>query len=174
MTTSSMRVIAIDPGTTQSAVCIMDVDTRRPLDKQIIDNEGLLQYIRSIQDSDDLIGVIERFQSYGMPVGKEVFDAAIWAGRFFETLRLVTGREPEMVFRSEEKLHICHNSRARDSNIRRALIDRFADHDFKNGRGTKKAPDWFYGFKADMWAAYAVGLVYIETRLLGNEKGLTV
>lgn len=159
-----MRVIAIDPGTTKSAICVMDSETLRPLDSRIIDNEGMQRYIRCIRRGDDMIGAIERFQSYGMPVGREVFDAAIWAGRFCENLKDLTGREPELIYRSEEKLHICHSSRAKDANIRRALIDRFADHDFRSGRGTIKNPDWFYGFKADMWAAYAVGLTLIETR----------
>lgn len=49
-----------------------------------------------------------------------------------------------------------------DPNIRRALID---PHDFRTGRGSKKLPDFFHGFKGDIWAAYAVTLTYIETKL---------
>lgn len=106
--------------------------------------------------------VIEMVASYGMSVGRDVFDTTVWIGRFYQVL---SDQCPvRMLCRIEEKKHICHDSRANDTAIRRALIDRFAAHDLKNGKGTKKKPDFFYGFKADVWAAYALGLTAIENR----------
>ena len=57
--------------------------------------------------------------------------------------------------------------KAKDSNIRQALIDRFGPV------GTKKNPGWFYGVSKDVWAAIAVGGVtfhdlYLEGQ--GYEK----
>lgn len=89
--------------------------------------------------------------SYGMPVGKEVFDTCVWIGRFIENS---TGYS--YVYRKDEKMNLCHSMKAKDSNIRQALIDRFGVV------GTKKNPGWFYGFKADVWQAYAVGVTYLD------------
>lgn len=159
-----MRVFAIDPGNVQSAYCVIDAETLRPLDFGKVPNEELRGYIRDFRFDEDDRAAVEMIQSYGMVVGKEVFYTAVWIGRFTECLDRKLYRPVDMIFRKDEKVHICRDSRAKDANIRRALIDRFAQHDLKNGKGTKKNPDWFYGFSADMWAAYAVGLTYIETR----------
>ena len=158
-----MKVLAIDPGNVLSALCIVDADTLKPLLFGKFTNETVYNDIRRMQVSENDRAVIEMVESYGMAVGKEVFETVFWIGRFYEALqrRCPTFR----IYRKEEKLHICHSFKAKDSNIRQALIDRFAQHDFKNGKGTLKNKDFFYGFSKDVWAAYAVGLTFIETKM---------
>jgi len=162
-----MKVIAIDPGTTDSAMVVMDAETLKPEQLYLEDNEMIRHLLYNMEfDWYDRL-VIEMVASYGMPVGREVFETCVWIGMFTEIglRKLRNGNRPHYVYRKDEKLHICGSSKANDATIRRALIDRFADHDLKFGRGTKKNPDWFYGFRQDLWAAYAVGLTYIETKL---------
>ena len=152
-----MKVLAIDPGNRQSAWCMIDGETLKPLSFGKEENQVVLTAVQHL--SYDSI-VIERVASYGMAVGRDVFETCEWVGRFTQAARV----PPDYVYRQEEKLHLCGDSRAKDTNIRRALIDRFAQHDLKNGKGTKKNPDWFYGFSADVWQAYAVAVTYVETR----------
>ena len=153
-----MRVLAIDPGNRQSAWCMIDGGTLKPLSFGKEENQVVLDAVQHL--SYDSI-VIERVASYGMAVGRDVFETCEWVGRFTQAALPLRAH---YVYRQEEKLHICGDSRAKDTNIRRALIDRFAQHDLKNGKGTKKNPDWFYGFSADVWQAYAVAVTYVETR----------
>lgn len=153
-----MKVLAIDPGNEKSAWCMVNTETLKPIAFGKEENQVVLTAVQHL--SYDSI-VIERVASYGMAVGREVFETCEWVGRFTQAARVL----PDYIYRREEKLHICGDSRAKDANIRRALIDRFAKHDLKNGKGTKKKQDWFYGFSADVWQAYAVGVTYIETTL---------
>lgn len=155
------RILAIDPGNIDSAYVIVD-ENYRIIEKDKVPNVAMLDIVVGF-DYDEL--VIEKIACYGMPVGAETFDTCIWIGRFWQASPHCN--DVSFVFRREEKMTLCNSMRAKDANIRQALIDRFAQHDFKNGKGTKKNPDWFYGFKADIWAAYAVAVTYIDRKNTG-------
>ena len=142
-------IIAIDPGNTESAYCMMKQDLK-PFEFGKVDNESLLTMLEVA--TYEYTTVIEMIASYGMPVGKEVFDTCVWIGRFDHA----SYHPASFVYRKDVKMHICGTMKAKDSNIRQALIDRFGDV------GTKSNKGWFYGFKSDVWSAYAVGLTYLE------------
>jgi len=153
------KLLAIDPGNKDSAYVLMDGYT--PVNFGKVENSALLTIIPECVDLGATDLVIEKIESYGMAVGCEVFDTCIWSGRFMQVAsdnHMVVWSVP----RRTVKLKLCNSPRAKDANIRQALIDRFAKRDLKNGKGTAKEPDFFYGFKADIWAAYAVGVTWMD------------
>lgn len=155
-------ILAIDPGNRQSAYVVMDKDLR-PLEFKKMENEELLARIPQLLGRyGDLSLAIEMVASYGMPVGASVFETCVWIGRFWQACDALPRKT--LVYRIDEKLTLCRDSRAKDANIRQALIDRFAPNTPNGGKGTKKAPGWFYGFSADVWQAYAVGVTYHDKR----------
>lgn len=165
--TCSKYILAIDPGNIQSAYCLIDTSDLKPLEKRKVENEYLLDSLRSVDEKYLKSVCIEMIGHYGtgMPAGKSVFDTCVWIGRFTEAVHDRVGILPTYIMRSEEKMCLCGTMKAKDSNIRQALIDRFAKFDFKNGKGTKKNQDWFYGFSADCWQAYAVGITHYEKEI---------
>lgn len=162
------KIFAIDPGNENSAYVIIESDTCKPLKFGKIPNEELKKLLLSAECADIEEFAIERVASYGMPVGREVFETCEWVGKYSEVIELVHKKRASYVYRKEESKHICCSPTAGDSNIRRALIDMFAKHDMKNGKGTKKNPDFFYGFAADVWAAFAVAVTHIEKKKLSR------
>lgn len=155
-----MQILALDVGTTESGFCLVEVETYKPLKFGKIANEELLQIVKT---EDYELLVYEKFASYGMAIGESTIKSIEWNGRYIQSA-LDRNINTYPVLRKDEKLCLCGTMRAKDSNIRQALIDRFAKFDFKNGKGTKKNPDWLYGFKADIYAAYAVAIVYIDVK----------
>ena len=150
------KIFAIDVGTTESGYVIMrfDKDDIKLLSFGKIANEALMQIIKN-NDYDQL--VYEQFQSFGMAVGESTIESILWNGRLIQAA-IDRGIPVDRIYRKEEKLCL----RAKDANIRQALIDRYAKTDKKNGKGTKKEPDVFFGVKKDVWSAIAVGVTWRE------------
>jgi hypothetical protein len=92
-----------------------------------------------------------------MPVGAEVFETALWIGKFMHAWQRNSGKV-ELVYRQNIKLHFCHSARANDSNVRQALIDRFGKP------GVKKNPGKLYGIHKDMWSALAIAIYFLDTK----------
>lgn len=149
-------ILAIDPGTTQSAFVLYAPSALRVLEKGIAPNELLLLNLRMTTYLRTSVAVIEQVASYGMPVGAETFETVRWSGRFEEALH------PTPVVQLTRKtivVHLCGSARAKDPNVRRVLMDRFGGD---ASIGLKKTPGPLYGFHADLWSALAIAVSFAE------------
>jgi hypothetical protein len=151
------RILAIDPGSEQSAW--LTWDGTRVHRFGIEENDVLAATLRLAELGGSIadVVVIEQIESYGMAVGREVFETVHWAGRFTEAAR------PTPVVqlpRRSVKLAICGDTRAKDANIRQALLDRFGG---PRAKGTKADPGPLYGISKDVWSALAIALTYAES-----------
>ena len=163
------RVLAIDPGNTESAYVLTDHD-HRPVKFAKAPNEEIRSELRNLIPYADVVA-IEMIASYGMSVGADIFETCVWIGRFAEQTRIYTGgTEAERVKRHPIKVHHCHDSRAKDSNITQALVDRFAAGVRNRGKGTKADPGWFYGFAKDVWQAYALAVYIADTHAASPDQ----
>lgn len=162
-------IFAIDPGNEYSAYVLVEDDLSRVIDKGKVTNQEMLEVIDQhfflhLNEKDRFVSniehvAIEMVASYGMAVGKTVFETCVWIGRFYQAIKEQANVDPTFIYRMEEKMYLCHDSKAKDSNIRQALIDRFGVV------GTKKNQGFFYGFKKDIWSAMAVAVAYHDKYL---------
>lgn len=146
-----MRVLSLDPGTSKTAYVAWDGYNIH--DKGIIPNEQMLSLLKSGDLMPYDLLAIEMIASYGMSVGREVFETCVWIGRFIEREK----QPHHLVYRKDVKLHLCGSPRAKDGNIRQAIIDRYGKP------GVKKSPGVLYGVSSHMWAALAVGIYANDT-----------
>lgn len=135
----------------------MDVDTYEPIKFGKIDNEELEQLM--LKTHYDYLA-IEMIASYNMRVSDTVFMTCLQIGRYS---MLKPTMKYDLVYRRDVKMTLVGYMKAKDSDISSYLAHRFARNPFKNGgKGLKKDPDFFYGFKADIWQAYAVGVTWLD------------
>lgn len=163
-------IIGIDPGNRETAIVTIDEDFT-PLEAVKLANEEVAGHLAFLlrthfrYTDPDWIG-LECVASYGMAVGADVFETAEWCGRIREKLGSIFPYTPvKRVYRKAVKHHLCGQTRAKDSNIRQAIIDRYpATGGGKVPQvGTKSNPGPLYGFAKDKWAALGVALTVAET-----------
>lgn len=147
-----MIVTAIDPGTTHGAF-VRYVDSR-VLERGKLPNAELRGIVDNTDRPYDVLA-IEMIASYGMPVGAEVFETCVEIGRLVERAeRAPFAPRVVLVYRRDVKLHLCGSPRAKDGNVRQALLDLYGGKDRAIGR--KAAPGPLYGISADVWSALAI------------------
>lgn len=159
-----MMILALDPGTLQTGYCLYDGS--RVVESGVMFNYDLLPALNSVQfkfyQAEQL--AIEMIASYGMPVGREVFETCVWIGRFQQAWR--APEAVKLVYRKDVKMHLCGTPKAKDANIRQAIIDLFPA--IGGGAtpqiGTKAAPGPLYGVSSHAWAALGVALTAADQK----------
>lgn len=169
-------IIAIDPGNVASDFNVIDEQNNfKPVQFNKVNNFDLLEFFIGFDYSQINHIAIEMISHYGKNIcpGKEVFDTCVWIGRFTQVFADVyKSNEVYYIPRPVVKEAICGTRTAKDKNIRRALIDTFAQFDYRTGKGTSKNPDFFYGFKDDNWQSFALGYAFCLINNIGSKKQL--
>lgn len=150
-----MNILALDPGTAETGW--VEYRDGRVHDSGVDANQTVLQVLQNYHDGHTL--AIEMVASYGMPVGREVFETCVWIGRFVQAWH--APEQVRLVYRKDVKLHLCQDSRAKDPNVRQAILDLFP----RTGGGktpqigTKGQPGPLYGVSSHAWSALGVALL---------------
>lgn len=125
----------------------------------VMPNEEMLAYVqRSHWKVNGCRLAVEMIASFGMPVGREVFETCVWIGRFKQAWHAPDA--VELVYRKDVKMHLCGTTRAKDANVRQALLDMFP----RTGGGktpqvgTKGQPGPLFGVSSHAWPALGVAI----------------
>ena len=154
-----MIYVGIDPGPTETAVVWFDSKTDKIVCRYLGPNEevrGLLTANSTLDASYNC----EMIASYGMAVGKSVFETCLFIGELKEFCKSLLFNPLNLIYRKDIKMAFCGTCRAKDKNIRQYLIDRFpASGGGKIPQiGTKAKPGPLFGISQDLWSALAVSV----------------
>lgn len=141
------RILGIDPGPAKSA--LVGLVGAAIVERVHASNPEIVDAIRKLSHAFDLLA-IEWIESFGMPVGAEVFHTCRWVGRFEAAWD--RPHEIRLVPRRHVKLALCNSTRAKDANVRRALLDRYGGDESVRKGGP------LAGVRRDLWSALAVGV----------------
>ena len=160
---SGKTILAIDPGSTESAWVVYD-------------QGKLIRF--GIDDNDTTIGVVAEFafhdhgmrlaiedvRSFGQVIGQTILDTAKFigaVGHCWKLYRDIDSRPCLEIPRKTIVTRLCGLATKGDPAVRRAIINRYGGE--KKAVGTKKAPGPLYGVTYDVWQALAVAITADET-----------
>jgi hypothetical protein len=160
-------ILAIDPGPSTSGVILAE-DSNPPAivmaDPKMNNDDILLALSENQWQADTLL--IEQVESYGMAVGADVFETVYQSGQFAHAWKTRTTSEAVRIPRKRVKLTLCQSMRAKDPNIRQAIIDRYPPTG--GGRcpqiGNKAMPGPLRHVASHAWSALALIITYIDNR----------
>jgi hypothetical protein len=157
-------ILAIDPGPEKSGWVLWGENRIQQMGHT--DNDEMLRIVEKLmldKHYTPTMLVHEMIASYGMAVGASVFETCVWIGRFEQHFRTMVRCRPfrewtvRRLTRPAIKLHLCGTMRAKDPNVRQALIDRLGPVGTKANRGP------LYGVRSHVWSALAVAVTAQET-----------
>jgi hypothetical protein len=183
-------ILSLDPGTEYTAWMLFQ---DKPISWSECSNEELLALLydpeSELREASEL--VVEMVASQGKAVGRETFETVYWIGRFCESWNTHDGSFHRLD-RKDCKVHLCNSTRAKDGNVRQALIDLYGGDSKAIGgkrcktckgkkvRGREKTPcaacdatGWLYppgplhGIASHCWSALAVAKTFWDTKKCG-------
>lgn len=151
-------IYGLDPGTRESA--LVALQDERVYYVAILSNAEMESELASVPEPPILACELIGHFGTGMHAGKDVFETCFWMGRFLAAW----GGPSRLIDRRKIKAHLCGTVKAKDKNVRQALLD--LDRWPRAGGGaipqvgTKDQPGPLYGMKTHLWSALAVAVTY--------------
>lgn len=157
---------AIDPGPSYSAWVEYTLAWDRPLRSfcSEVPNDELAAALQNRQRTEGpmfagIVLVLERMQSFGRPIGRDVLETARWSGRFEQAWFGGPG-EATWLTSTETKKILGVPTGGGDAGVREALIDRWGGKE--KAVGNKKNPGPLYGVHTHAWRALGLAVAAAE------------
>ena len=143
-------ILGVDPGPAESAFALVS-DDQRVLQADKVGNDALIERIR--QDPPSHVA-LESIQSYGMVVGRSVFDTCFFIGEVIRACK-DAGIPFTLYPRPEYTRRICGVGKVNDAVLRQALLLRF-------GGDRKGEPLYALKGCTDKRSAFAVAVYHLD------------
>lgn len=156
-----MKLLAIDPGTSQSAYVVFDTVRKIPLHNGTLPNRTLQS---GLARKPPMLGsdcmAIEQVTGSGMIAGNEIFETAYWSGVFCQAWEQSTELPFMRIPRQTVKKHVLGKAAGNDKDVTAALITFYGGKD--SAIGTKALPGPMASIKSHERSALAVAIAFCK------------